>query len=369
MKLPRYIDIAAFSVLLFSTPPLIAQADYSTLQTPRKIQYQGRVATGTGAAWNGTEGYFAFALVQGATVLWNNWEGTVSPSDPGTTVIGPGQFLTLPVSGGVFSVRLGEGSDTNEQVPATVFFDTTANTVRTEVRLAVWFSPNGDTFTRLSPDVDFTSVPYAMVSGIAETVKERAVTQNMLAPSAGVPVGAVVAWWGLKSAIPADFELCDGTNSTTPGAVVTVKPDLRGRFPRGAENARTDVVSTPLNGGSDTIASSDSGGTAISEAQMPSHGHSHTLVTSSAGAHSHTTSGGYSTTQSTTPSGSTRYVISSGSISFQTPSITIASAGAHTHTINGSITAAGGGQAHTHTIPPHDNRPAYLELFYIIRVK
>ncbi|MCX6875509.1 MAG: hypothetical protein NTW21_17130 [Verrucomicrobia bacterium] len=86
------------------------QSPYASLQVPQQIQYQGRVATGTGAAWTGTEGYFVFALVQGATVLWNNWEGITNPSDPGTVSLGAGQVLTLPVSSGVFSIRLGEAS-------------------------------------------------------------------------------------------------------------------------------------------------------------------------------------------------------------------------------------------------------------------
>ncbi|MCX6874881.1 MAG: hypothetical protein NTW21_13895, partial [Verrucomicrobia bacterium] len=121
---------------LLAAASLSAQSSYSSLQVPQQIQYQGRVATATGGAWSGTEGYFTFALVQGATVLWNNWAGTASPADPGTVSPGTGQVLTLPVSSGVFSIRLGEGSDTNEQIPATVFFDTSANAVRTGVKLA-----------------------------------------------------------------------------------------------------------------------------------------------------------------------------------------------------------------------------------------
>ncbi|MCX6875331.1 MAG: hypothetical protein NTW21_16220, partial [Verrucomicrobia bacterium] len=93
---------------LFLQGQTFAQSPYASLQVPQQIQYQGRVTTGTGAAWAGTEGYFVFALVQGATVLWNNWEGITNPSDPGTVSLGAGQVLTLPVSSGVFSIRLGE---------------------------------------------------------------------------------------------------------------------------------------------------------------------------------------------------------------------------------------------------------------------
>lgn len=178
------VILTTLTTLAASAGFVLAQSQYTSLQVPKQIQYQGRVATSTGGAWSETEGYFTFALVQGATVLWNNWEGTASPSDPGAVSLGAGQVLTLPVNQGVFSIRLGEGSDTNEQIPATVFFDTVSNSVRTGVKLAVWFSPSGSGFTRLSPDVDFTSVPFAIIAGIAESVKERAVTTAMLADGA-----------------------------------------------------------------------------------------------------------------------------------------------------------------------------------------
>ena len=261
----------------------VAESHYASLQIPKQIQYQGRVATANGAAWSGTEGYFSFALVQGATVLWNNWEGTASPSDPGAVSLGAGQVLTLLVSQGVFSIRLGEGSDTNEQIPPTVFFNTTSNSVRAGVKLAVWFSPSGSPpFTRLSPDVDFTSVPFAMVSGIAETVKERAVTTSTigvgaveaqnLAPNsvsgtaivadtvtssdlvpavreALNPPGTILPYGGTTA--PLGYLMCAGQSyakSTYPALVAALGnafgadastfrvPDLRGRFLRGTDD-------------------------------------------------------------------------------------------------------------------------------------
>ena len=164
------------------------QSQYSSRQVPKQIQYQGRVATGIGGAWNGTEGYFMFAIFQGATVLWNNWEGQATGVTDPDTVASPGiaQVQTLQVNNGVFSVRLGSDPlSRNLEIPAAVFFNTTSNPVRTGVKLKVWFSPDGSPpFTKLSPDVNFTSVPFAMVAGIAETVKQRAVTTEMLADGA-----------------------------------------------------------------------------------------------------------------------------------------------------------------------------------------
>lgn len=180
-----------FSILTFSlvTCGLTAQSSYDSLQVPKQIQYQGRVATSTGRAWTGTEGHFVFAIYQGATALWNNWDGTSNPTDPGSISLGGGQALVLPVRSGVFSVRLGDTSvsaNRNKEIPASVFVDPSDldHCVRNGIKLAVWFSPDGSDFTRLSPDVEFTSVPYAMVAGVAESVKSGAITNAMLANTA-----------------------------------------------------------------------------------------------------------------------------------------------------------------------------------------
>lgn len=340
-------------------------AQYASLQVPKQIQYQGRVSTGTGGAWTGPEGYFAFALVQGAAVLWNNWEGTASPSDPGTVSLGAGQVLTLPVNQGVFSVRIGEGSDTNEQIPATVFFDITSNSVRADVKLAVWFSPDGGAFTRLSPDVEFSSVPYAMVAGIAETVKERAVTQNMLASTAAVPVGGVVMWYGDVANIPLGFELCDGTAVTTAGATFQGnKPNLLDRFVKGA-GIGTITRAALSTGGTHTV-SAQSGlatdGRALSIAQMPSHTHTDS-------GHSHTIAGNQFR-YAGVPRGVGIGVVEASNTEPNDAGVVRVTAGAAAN-----IQAAGGISGvtqphdHTFTIPARENRPAFHELFFIIRVK
>ena len=296
----------ASALALFCSITLPGFGQYAALQVPKQIQYQGRVATGTGGAWAGTEGYFVFALVQGATVLWNNWQGTASPADPGTVTPGAGQVLTLPVNQGVFSIRLGDGSGSNQQIPATVFFDGTGNAVRTGVKLAVWFSPDDITFARLSPDVEFTSVPYAMVAGIAESVQARAVSTAMLADAAVTsakiadgsvvaadfsttlqadglnPPGSVIAFAGPVA--PSGWVFCDGTSKlrTDPtyarlydvigaiyGAVDGTHfnlPDMKGRVPLGAGQGdllTNRVLSTKLGEESHKLINSE----------MPSHNH------------------------------------------------------------------------------------------------
>ena len=319
MRLPMMKIYPALALL--SAIPLPAIGQYTSLQVPKQIQYQGRVATGTGGAWAGTEGYFVFALVQGATVLWNNWQGTASPADPGTVSPGAGQVLTLPVNQGVFSIRLGDGSGTNQQIPATVFFDSTANSVRSGVKLAVWFSPDDITFTRLSPDVEFASVPFAMVAGIAETVQARAVTTAMLAdgsvnalkiagnsvataniqngaivsaklsPDVTTPAGTVVAYIG--DTAPTGWLLCDGTEVNRVGTysnlatVVGTRfgtatdqlnkfklPDFRGYFLRGVDSSPFDR--DPEKTSRAAMASGGASGVAVGSVQdddFKSHAH------------------------------------------------------------------------------------------------
>jgi microcystin-dependent protein len=271
----RILIQTSFAVVLQSVFAISAfgQSPYASLQVPKQIQYQGRVATGTGGAWSGTEGYFVFALLSGPpgseTVLWNNWNGNSSPAALGAAYTSPGsaQVLTLPVSQGVFSVRLGDPAvniDANKEIPTTVFFDTVSNSVRNGMKLAVWFSADGGTFTRLSPDVEFASVPFAMVSGIAEAVKERAVSTAMLADEsvtlakieAGwgtVPPGTIIPYGIPGSTLPAGYVECNGTEvnsadyprlasllgqgaTSAYGSAAAGKirlPDLRGRVPMG----------------------------------------------------------------------------------------------------------------------------------------
>lgn len=168
---------------------------------------------------------------------------------------------------------------------------------------------------------------------ISAKIRDAAVVEAKLAPGLFVPVGGIVMWWGTRSSIPPNFELCDGNSPTTSGATLSGgKPNLIDRFPKGATAAATDVRGS-VSGGTNTIAQRNTGGTALTVAQMPAH--THTLSTmpgyDAAGGYS---GGGWG-----------------GDAFLQTTSST------------------GGSTAHDHTIAAHDNRPAFLELFFIIRVK
>src|SRR5690625_178239 len=165
--------------------------------------------------------------------------------------------------------------------------------------------------------------------------------------------GVIVMWSGSSDNIPEGWALCDGTNGT---------PDLRDRFIVGAGGE----YAVGATGGAKEVT--------LTTAQMPKH--SHTGSTSTAGAHTHT---GTTNTAGAHTHGYTR---NSGTV--RVSQITLAvnawlgtrtentsSAGAHSHTLN--INSAG---AHTHTVTtnetgggqPHENRPPYYALCFIMRV-
>jgi hypothetical protein len=88
----------------------------------------------------------------------------------------------------------------------------------------------------------------------------------------GVPVGVIVMWSGLLSAIPGGWHLCDGTGGT---------PDLRGKFVKGSaagvdpgvtgggSYTPAGTVSAPTFTGSSATTSATSGGTPAGTISAP----------------------------------------------------------------------------------------------------
>ena len=86
----------------------------------------------------------------------------------------------------------------------------------------------------------------------------------------GIPVGAVIPWWGNVQQIPPGFEVCDGRFPETRGAALTdPKPDLRDRFPKGTERPRDFRPRMARTGGSNTN-SATTGGHQLTVAEIPS---------------------------------------------------------------------------------------------------
>jgi microcystin-dependent protein len=158
-----------------------------------------------------------------------------------------------------------------------------------------------------------------------------------------VPAGVIVMWSGQTSAIPTGWALCDGSSGT---------PNLTDKFIMGA-------------GSSNELSTGGTNSLTIASANLPSHTHSFSATTSSAGAHTHSvTDPGHSHTINQGDSGGgTDGWDGSGSnatTNSATTGISIASAGAHTHTVSGTTGATGSGTA-------IDNRPAYMALAYIMK--
>jgi len=194
-----------------------------------------------------------------------------------------------------------------------------------------------------------------------------------------VPPGAIIMWSGAINDIPVGWALCDGSNGT---------PDLRDRFIVGAGGAYN-----PGNtGGAESVT--------LTVAQMPQHSHgassssagahTHSISTNSAGSHTH--GAGTYQTDTYTPEGgkyaryfnwtnnnqtgdkagvnfdsayrvtvehSHKVIGTSGSAGSHSHSGTAASAGAHSHSI--TVNNTGSSQ-------PHENRPPYYALCFIMKL-
>ena len=186
------------------------------------------------------------------------------------------------------------------------------------------------------------------VSGTAVTASAAEI--NLLAGQTSlVPSGVIVMWSGQTSAIPTGWVLCDGSNST---------PDLRDKFIMGA-------------GSSNELTTGGTNSLTIAEGNLPSHTHTFSATTSSAGSHTHSITDpghNHTTTGISASDGGNGFVATGGPSDWSDPGvlnssttgISIASGGAHTHTVSGTTGSNGSGTA-------IDNRPAYMALAYIMK--
>ena len=147
-----FVSILAVVFLMALSAGPITRAGAGSLAVnagaPPMVSYQGQVNV-DGHPFNGT-GRFKFAIVDppGTTSYWSN-DGTSTGGGQPTNAI------SLPVANGLFSLRLGDAGMSMPPLLASVFTE--------QARLLrVWFSPDGTTYTLLSPDSPITSVPYAL---------------------------------------------------------------------------------------------------------------------------------------------------------------------------------------------------------------
>lgn len=229
---------------------------------------------------------------------------------------------------------------------------------------------NGDTVAVYCDGTNVVrgSVPFNVTTGAVQTgaiQASGALTATTAAfdtmPTVGgvplsqtvIPPGLIVMWSGSIATIPSGWALCNGTSGT---------PDLRDRFIIGAGGSR----SPGATGGASSATTSSSGahshtgstgGTALTEAQMPHHshgvndpGHNHMVFTDdNSGASG---SGNRDANPGSFPQGPTS-----------------------TNVTGISIQGAGGGQAHSHSISSDgahahtvDTVPPFYALAFIMKL-
>ena len=149
----------------------------------------------------------------------------------------------------------------------------------------------------------------------------------------GIPAGVILMWSGTLSAIPAGWNLCDGTNGT---------PNLIAKFVRSIATASTEAGST---GGSDSVT--------LTGAQSGTSAHGHGGSTNSTGSHTHSyASAGQGTHSSYQGNAQDEALYQSGNTG---------SAGNHSHTVTVNNASAQNASS------SHENRPAFYELAYIMK--
>lgn len=153
-----------------------------------------------------------------------------------------------------------------------------------------------------------------------------------------LPAGIIALWTGTLSAIPSNWNLCNGSGVT---------PNLISRFLKGAASS-TDPGSTGGNATHNhTMASAGAHAHTTNSSS-----HSHTLSVSGDQQHNHGLASNRDSGARTTP-----WMVSTAYVTLATHSHT-SYTNSHSHT-----TASNG--AHTHTIDTASNNPAYYEVAFI----
>jgi hypothetical protein len=192
-------------IVLYSLVIVLGFSNWAkTEDIPLMIPHSGTVSV-NGTFFNGP-GQFKFAIVDTDridtpnTFYWSN-DGTVEPgAQPKSPNSIPTDPVLVTVTGGAFSLKLGDTNLTNMIViPASVFNNPTTY-------LRVWFNDGTTGFQRLIPDRQLVSVPYAYRAEVATSVSGSAtVGSNQIAPgavtSAQIAAGAVTSAQVAPSAI------------------------------------------------------------------------------------------------------------------------------------------------------------------------
>lgn len=179
----------------------------------------------------------------------------------------------------------------------------------------------GNTLTGVVGESDTQTLTNKTISATSNTLTD--IGDTSIASGFGlIPVGAITLWSGSVPSIPSGWALCDGSSGT---------PDLRDRFVVGAGGA----YAVGATGGQDQVT--------LTVAQMPAHRHAideGSLSTAAGFEHGHATSG-------------------TGPRLSRTPSHPASGSVNQSDENSGFLYDTGGDQ-------PHENRPPYYALAYIM---
>jgi len=196
---------------------LLPVANLLAADIPMIMNYQGSVTDATGSPLNGS-GYFKFAIVDaaGTTTFWVNDNVTTNGTEPTTSVI-------IPVTNGLFSVKLGDVNLTNmAALNVEVFVDT-------NVYLRVWFSFDGLNFEQFTPDTQIVSTGFAFKAQQANAVADGVVTSNSIQDNSisNADISDAAAISAIKiDSTGLDADTVDGLEATDFAASVHAHGDI-----------------------------------------------------------------------------------------------------------------------------------------------
>ncbi len=293
----------------------------------RPIPYQGRLADASGTPLTNTYPmiFRLYAASTGGVPLWEeNWSGPNS----------------VRVSDGLFSVMLGSLTS----IPETVI---TGND-------NLWLGITVGTDDEMTPRIQLGTVPF---SHQAQTVPDGSITSAKIAAGTiqrvnlaadaippSIPVGTVISWWRADASTPlpsGEWAFADGSVVNDPASPLNGKtlPDLRDRFIMGVSSD-----SIGQTGGTNTL--------------NLAHSHTVNAHTHDVPYHTHTIAHDHNTTD--------RYAVAGGSLSVNVDILapTVSNSGGW-----GGATSASSPGTDTQLTAPVDNRPAYVGMVYLVKIK
>ncbi len=326
------------------------------------ITFQGQLANQSGQPISppspGTLVFRLYRQAVGGVALWEESQPNISVSAGRFSVL-LGSRTELPAAPN-FNTTLYLGITVDDGNPATADVEMRPRQAIVPV-ISASYARNADKLN----GHDWS----AILEGGSNDPTTTTIAEGKLPPGIAIPIGGVIMWWGSINNVPAGFEICNGGLPTSPGATMQGrKPDLRDRFVKGAPVEKADVKSDPTIGGQHFLDLSHAHATVAHQHTVPhDHGSSGLWVPIAAG-HAGAIwwrEHGFDRGDIGAPgydSVKARERGSANEVSFGTAVL---------GRVDGAtpLTSLEAPNTLTALPSPIDNRPAFLEMIFIIRVK